>query len=119
MELVMNLPIPAYDRVTGFLLELLGRFKIFNSVVSCKFLELICIGVTCIGTRAKKSLKFNVRTMVVYPIIAGFSLMITCIVVHNGFWGGIILPQRREKRKSKLQKRRPAGQFGRTSRSCF
>lgn len=54
MELVMNLPIPAYDRVTGFLLELLGRFRIFNSVVSCKFLELICIGVTCIGTRAKK-----------------------------------------------------------------
>ena len=91
MELVMNLPIPAYDRVTGFLLELLGRFKIFNSVVSCKFLELICIGVTCIGTRAKKSLKFNVRTMVVYPIIAGFSLMITCIVVHNGFWGGMMM----------------------------
>ena len=91
MELVMNLPIPAYDRVTGFLLELLGRFKIFNSVVSCKFLELICIGVTCIGTRAKKSLKFNVKTMVVYPIIAGFSLMITCIVVHNGFWGGMMM----------------------------
>ena len=91
MELVMNLPIPAYDRVTGFLLELLGRFKIFNSVVSCKFLELICIGVTCIGTRAKKSLKFNVRTMVVYPVIAGFSLMIICIVVHNGFWGGMMM----------------------------
>ena len=91
MELVMNLPIPAYDRVTGFLLELLGRFKIFNSVVSCKFLELICIGVTCIGTRAKKSLKFNVKTMVVYPIIAGFSLMIICIVVHNGFWRGMMM----------------------------
>ena len=91
MELVMNLPIPAYDRVTGFLLELLGRFRIFNSVVSCKFLELVCMGVTCIGTRARKSLKFNVKTMVVYPIIAGFSLMIACIAVHNGFWGGMMM----------------------------
>ena len=91
MELVMNLPIPAYDRVTGFLLELLGRFRIFNSVVSCKFLELVCMGVTCIGTRARKSLKFNAKTMVVYPIIVGFSLIITCIAVHNGFWGGMMM----------------------------
>ena len=59
VELVMNLPITADSKVTAFILELIGRFQVFNSVLSCKVIELICIGVTCIGTRAKKSLKFN------------------------------------------------------------
>ena len=80
IELVMNLPITAESRATQFVLELIGRFKIFNSVQSCKFIELVCIGITCIGTRAKKSLRFNVRTMVIYPIIVGFSLIIIIAV---------------------------------------
>ena len=84
IELVMNLPIPAESRFTCFLLELIARFHIFNSVLSCKVIELICIFVTCIGTRAKKSLKFNLKTMVLYPIIAGFTLIILCIVVQQG-----------------------------------
>ena len=97
IELVMNLPIPAESRFTGFLLELIARFQVFNSVLSCKVIELICIGVTCIGTRAKKSLKFNLKTMVLYPIIAGFTFIILCVVVHQGTWGGILygLPSNR------------------------
>ena len=97
IELVMNLPIPAESRFTCFLLELIARFHIFNSVLSCKVIELICIFVTCIGTRAKKSLKFNLKTMVLYPIIAGFTLIILCIVVQQGTWGGILygLPSNR------------------------
>ena len=97
IELVMNLPIPAESRFTGFLLELIARFQVFNSVLSCKVIELICIGVTCIGTRAKKSLKFNLKTMVLYPIIAGFTFIILCVVVHQGNWGGILygLPSNR------------------------
>ena len=88
VELVMNLPVTADNKVTGFILELIARFQVFNSVLSCKFIELICIGVTCIGTRAKKSLKFNLKTMVLYPVIAGFAMIIVCMVVHNGMWGG-------------------------------
>ena len=97
VELVMNLPIPAESRFTGFLVELIARFRVFNSVLSCKVIELICICVTCIGTRAKKSLKFNLKTMVLYPIIAGFTLIILCVVVQQGTWGGILygLPSNR------------------------
>ena len=69
IELVMNLPITSESRATQFVLELIGRFQIFNSVSSCKFIELVCIAVTCIGTRAKVSLRFNVKTMVIYPIV--------------------------------------------------
>ena len=88
IELVMNLPITSESRATQFVLELLGRFQIFNSVATCKFIELVCIGITCIGTRAKKSLRFNVRTMVIYPMAVGFSLIIVCIVLQHGLWGG-------------------------------
>ena len=84
IELVMNLPITSESRATQFVLELIGRFQIFNSVSSCKFIELVCIAVTCIGTRAKVSLRFNVKTMVIYPIVMGFSLIILCIVLQHG-----------------------------------
>ena len=35
IELVMNLPVQTDNRVTAFVLELIGRFRIFNSVLSC------------------------------------------------------------------------------------
>ena len=88
VELVMNLPVTADNKVTSFILDLIARFRVFNSVLSCKFMELICIGVTCIGTKARKSLRFNLKTMVLYPIIAGFAMIIVCMVVHCGMWGG-------------------------------
>ena len=90
IELVMNLPYHGTNRVVVFILDLVCRFQIFNSVLSCKVFELVCVGVTCIGTKAKKSLKFNIRTMVLYPIIAGFSMIIFCMVVHIGEWGGMM-----------------------------
>ena len=90
IELVMNIPYHGTNRVVVFFLDLVYRFQIFNSVLSCKVFELVCVGVTCIGTKAKKSLKFNIRTMVLYPIIAGFSMIIFCMVVHIGEWGGMM-----------------------------
>lgn len=55
----MNLPVTADNRVTQFVLDLLARFRVFNSVSGCKVAELICICIVCIGTKAEKSLKFN------------------------------------------------------------
>ena len=43
---------------------------------------------TCIVTRAKVSLRFNVKKMVIYPIVMGFSLIILCIVLQHGLCGG-------------------------------
>ena len=89
VELIMNLPITADNRVTGFILELIARFKLFNNVASCKLVELICIGVTCIGTRPQKALKFNVKTMVLYPIGIGITFIALCMMFHKGIWGGV------------------------------
>ena len=83
IEIVMNLPITADNRITQFVLDLLGRFKVFNSISGCKVAELICICVVCIGTKAKKALKFNVKTMVIYPVLAGLTLVGMCFIFHG------------------------------------
>ena len=87
IEIVMNLPVTADNRITQFILDLLGRFKIFNSVSGCKVTELVCICVVCIGTKAKKALKFNVRTMVIYPVLAGLTFVGLCFVFHGMDFG--------------------------------
>ena len=43
IEIIMNLPVTADNRVTQFVLDLLARFRVFNSVSGCKVTELICI----------------------------------------------------------------------------
>ena len=87
IEIVMNLPVTADNRVTQFILDLLGRFKVFNTVSGCKVAELVCICIVCIGTKAKKALKFNMRTMVVYPVLAGLTLVGLCFVFHGMYFG--------------------------------
>lgn len=83
IEIVMNLPITADNRVTQFILDILARFKVFNSVSGCKVAELICICVVCIGTKAQKALKFKVKTMVIYPVLAGLTLVGMCFIFHG------------------------------------
>lgn len=91
MEIVVNLPITASDPVGNFILNLFRRVGFFNSVVGCKFIELTCVFITCLGSRPQKDLKFNMRKMVVYPMCIGFYLVILSIFVHHGEWGGIFL----------------------------
>ena len=88
IEIIMNLPVTADNRVTQFVLDLLARFRVFNSVSGCKVAELICICIVCIGTKAEKSLKFNVRTMVIYPVLAGLTLVGQQASVCGLFGGG-------------------------------
>ena len=87
IEIVMNLPVTAGNRITQFILDLLGRFAVFNSVSGCKVVELVCICVVCIGTKAKKALKFNVKTMVIYPVLIGLTLVGLCFVFHGMNFG--------------------------------
>ena len=92
VEIVMNLPITTSNSMIAFVLELFHRFKVFDSVAACKVMELICITVTCIGTRARKSLKWNLKTMVLYPVLTGATLLVLCFIFHgmplNGSFAG-------------------------------
>lgn len=89
IEIIMNLPIPADNRATQFVIELLARFRVFNSVWTCKIAEITCICIVCIGTKAKKAVKFNLKTMVVYPLAIGVTMVILCLAFHPGMWGGL------------------------------
>ena len=88
IELVMNLPVPP-TVCPALILKMLSSVHVFNSVGTCKLMEIICVCITCIGTKARKSLKFSLKKMVIYPLIAGAALTILCFVVHKGHWGGV------------------------------
>ena len=92
VEIVMNLPVTTSNSMIAFVLDVFHRFKVFDSVATCKVMELICITVTCIGTKARKSLKWNLKTMVLYPVLAGATMIVLCFVFYgmplNGFFAG-------------------------------
>ena len=87
IEIIMNLPITADNRITQFFLDLLARFKVFSSITGCKVCELVCICVVAIGTKAKKEMKFNLKTMVIYPVLAGILLVALCFIFHGMSFG--------------------------------
>ena len=92
VEIVMNLPVTTSNSMIAFVLDVFHRFKVFDSVATCKVMELICITVTCIGTKARKSLKWNLKTMVLYPVLAGATMIVLCFVFYgmplNGAFAG-------------------------------
>ena len=72
--------------ILAWLIKILAKFFIFKSLIVCKFCELIMVGITCIGTKAKKDIKFNVKTMVIYPLLVGMIGIILCIFFNEGAW---------------------------------
>ena len=87
VELVMHMPVHTGSSIANSFLQMIARLGFFNSVVSCKVIELVTILITCAGTTARRSLKFDVRTMVVYPCVAGITLTVLCIFLQQGHWG--------------------------------
>ena len=87
IELVMHMPVTTGSSIIGSFLDMIARLGFFNSVISCKVIELVTILITCAGTTARRSLKFDVKTMVVYPCVAGITLTVLCIFLQQGHWG--------------------------------
>lgn len=83
IELLIHFPIPISIPAIKFFLGLLLKFQVFSTPLYCKGLELTCILLTSIGTKAKKAIAFDVRKMVVYPICLGVLFLITSVMVHH------------------------------------
>lgn len=81
IELLCHLPVvvPALR----YLLSLLGRLHIFDSLAGCKCIELVCVLLTCIGTVGKKDLSSDVRTKIVLPIVGGFLSLGLSLYFHD------------------------------------
>lgn len=83
VEILIHLPVPMSVPGAKFLLGLFLKFKVFNTLLLCKGVELLFIVLTCIGTKAKKAIEFNIKTMVVYPLCIGFSLLGLSLIFHD------------------------------------
>lgn len=75
----------------GVLLDIHTRLKRLDvyqdgHLLRSKVMTLLMIAVTCIGTRNKKSLEFNARKMVVYPISFGIILMFFSVWMFHRQW---------------------------------
>lgn len=83
IELLMYLPIIIPLHQFQFFLAFLHKLPFFASPLACKITELVCVLITCLGTRAKKAIEFDVRKMVVIPILAGGALLWLSLVLHE------------------------------------
>ena len=77
--------------ITEWITSLLSTIFIFQSLPMCKLTELVMVGITCIGTKAKKDVKFNVKTMVLYPLIFGGVCIILCLIFNPLDWSVMVL----------------------------
>ena len=75
----------------GVLVDIHDRIKLMDvyqdgHMLHSKIMTLLIICVTCIGTRNKKHLEFNAKTMVIYPISAGIILMFLSVWAFKQHW---------------------------------
>ncbi len=87
IELVVNVPIAPDDAFVSMFVRIISSINVFNTVGSAKIAEFVCVLITCIGTTAKKSLKFNVRNMVVFPVVTGEFLLACALSFYSADWG--------------------------------
>lgn len=90
LEIVVQLQLGSGNAIGAFFLKIINNLKVFNNLAICKFAELVCVAITCMGTTAKKDLKFNIQKMVVHPLTFGFICTILCFIFNYGEWGGYI-----------------------------
>lgn len=83
IEILIHLPAPVSFPPFKFLIGIFLKFGVFNTLLSCKGVELLFVLLTCIGTKAKKAIEFNIKTMVVYPICIGLSLIGLSLFAHQ------------------------------------
>lgn len=65
----------------NLVLDRLRPFLIYQNVVYSKLFTLLLVAITSIGTRAKKRLDFDIKRMVIYPMIIGLLLLILSVVM--------------------------------------
>lgn len=84
MEFAVFIPFP-FLKGAGFILDKIASMGIYENLVYSKLATLLVVGVTCIGTRAKKSLEFNSQRMVIIPMLSGVILIILSVFFYRHF----------------------------------
>ena len=84
-EVLVFLPVKG-GPVINFINNYLKGIVIFKSLATCKICELVMVGITCIGTKAQKQVKFDLMKMVIYPLIFGGACCILCLIFNDWEW---------------------------------
>ncbi len=76
------------DHWNGVLVEIHDRMKQWfiymdGHIGWSKVATFLVVCVTCLGTKNKKSIEFDARKMVLFPIVAGFMLTLLSVVLFN------------------------------------
>ena len=61
IELFVNIPVGLENPIANFARQILENFIVFKYVAACKLMEIVCVLITCIGTKAKKVLILTSR----------------------------------------------------------
>lgn len=98
LELVVNLPVLIDEPITAYSLGMIVKLGFFNSPAWCKVMELICVSIVCVGTQARKDLKFSWKKNVIIPLSVGATALILSLlfesVSHSYLGDGPLPPSR-------------------------
>lgn len=64
----------------------LSTIPIYQSLPLSKLTTLTLVIITCIGTRNKKQIEFNPKTMIYYPLFFGMFFVILSVVLYGLHW---------------------------------
>lgn len=84
-EILIFLPVDG-GPVINYFKNTIKSFFIFKSLAVCKISELVMVGITCIGTKAQKQVKFDLMKMVIYPLMFGLACCLLCLVFNDQEW---------------------------------
>ena len=78
------------DTVGKILFDIWSRVKRWTvyadgHIIYSKLMTFLIVVITCVGTRNKKQLEFDMRTMVLYPFVGGILLLICAVVAYYCF----------------------------------
>lgn len=82
-EMLVNLDLHFANAGAEWCMDFLRRLGFFNSVPHCKAMEVVCVIVVAIGTKARKDIRFNLKRMVIIPVCIGAVLIPLCCVAHS------------------------------------
>ncbi|GHT53644.1 mobilization protein [Bacteroidia bacterium] len=80
LEIAVFIPFPFLEKI-GFILDRIANWGIYHTLFYSKMATLLVVCLTCVGTRAQKTLEFNAKRMVIIPVIFGLILI----------WGSVVL----------------------------
>lgn len=82
LEIVMYIPFPFLSKI-DFILDRMSDWSIYQNLVYSKLAILLCLFITCIGTKATKKIEFDATKMVTVPLFVGVGLVVSSVLIYS------------------------------------